>query len=174
MNKKKLIQVMLFTVCLSFITCSKSDNDPQPNSAIGTTTTTTTANNPTPYTTYIYYKNSSGQDLLDPNTSGYFSQRAFDVTWFYDNKTIVFTEKVEKNSSDTSLPQDYCFTIKDNDSTWGLMKFISFNKYPYKTDTLTFTYNGTVLEKLTYNKINIDPPSGMTAFPAHIPIVILK
>jgi hypothetical protein len=158
--------LILLIVFFSCTYCSKNNSDPKP-------TVPTTPATPSIYTTYIYYKNSSGQDLLNPDTPGSTGQRTIDVSWYYNNNTIVFTRKVTMNTSDNSLPAEYCFTI-DNDSGWGLMKFMSFNDKPLKVDTLTFSYDGTVLKKLMINKINIDPPSGMTAFPAHIPIVILK
>jgi len=152
--KRYFLLVGFLVTVFFFVTCSKNSTQP------------------TSYDLYVYYKNSSGQDLLDPSTPNYMPQRKVDVSWLVTSTTVgVFQDSVFLNK-DSSLPKGYCFEITDNKSTMGLVKYVSLG-HPIATDTLTFTYSGTTLQTLKYNSTVIVPQNG-GAYPAKVAVVVTR
>ena len=116
------------------------------------------------YSVYIYYKNSKGENLLDPSTVGHYN--ASDV-------------RVNGNSSDFSidsarynskLPKGYALSfIPINDGKNVGLDIITLSSTII--DTLSSKYSGTTLISCAYNRVNVLPANlNSTVFP----VVIVK
>jgi hypothetical protein len=156
--------VLVICLSISLFFCAKHDVTPQP--------TTPKPVVPTSYDLYIYFRNSSGQDLWDPSTPNYRAQRIVQVSWYTNPGVIVLNDSVLHNTNN-SLPSGYYLKVPKNVSSTGLTKYINLTG-PIKTDTIVFTYDSTTLTQLRYNKTMIPPPTGQATFSAVIPLVITK
>jgi hypothetical protein len=132
----------------------------------------------------VFYHNASGQDLLDSATPKYFKQDSISIGWKNLDGTLgSLTPHVFKNISMENAPSGYCISInpynlQDNKGNNGIVNsdeailFLHMNKTT--SDTLHFVFKGSALQKLTYNKDLIAPPSNSSNYPLQFPIVITK
>jgi len=145
---------------------------------------------PVPAQAEIYYRDSQGHDLLDPTSPGYF--HSVIIQWNNPDGTIGSNEAyISKqsvvNAYSPYLPNGYSFSITpseivNNKGNSGLgngivkgntgVLYIQLNKIV--TDTITFIYSGSTLQKFFYNKMLITPPAPMTTYPTYFPAIITK
>ena len=139
-----------------------------------------------PSSAFIYYRNSKGQDLLDPSTAGYFGQSGLTISYSNPdgtagNKTLS-AFKLPSGSSSSNFPDGYYLTIDpfgiNYNGTSGIVRgnscviLLQLNKSI--TDTLTFDYSGRTLTSFFYNKTLVSPPTGMTSYPMDFPVMVTK
>lgn len=115
------------------------------------------------YTVNIYYKNSKGENLLDPGTVGHYNKNDINV-----NGSDFSIDSARYHSP---LPKGYAlsFVLSGGYSTGTFNFIITLNSAT--TDTLVSKFSGTVLKSCTYNRVNVLPANLSTP---DFPVVIVK
>ena len=125
----------------------------------------------------IYYRNSQGQDLLNPGTSGYYGQNGFVINWTNPDKTIgskiVYPYQIQFKPSTPYLNSGYCISI-DPELYGGIttVKYLQLTKSD--TDTLAFHFSGFTLNQFFYNSTLISPPNNLYSYPQFFPVNVVK
>ncbi len=121
------------------------------------------------YWVYVYYKNSKGENLLDPSTIGHYNRGDVKINGM---GLGVGEFRVDSARYHSPLPKGFALSFplpNSTNSTGETISLITLNNTT--TDTLASRILGTVLKSCTYNRVNVLPANLSTPV---FPVVIVK
>ena len=126
---------------------------------------------PRSYTPCIYYKNATGEDLLDVNTHMHYNVDSIYVLFYINGTSHLEKGNIVNITPVYSMPVGHALSIVSHGQ--GEMWIIQLSKSD--SDTLRFEYSKSGLDKMYYNTTVITPAQG-TTFPVrtYFPVTITK